>query len=73
MKTKIVNKISNQIIKVVKKKYGKKKNYPLHEPKFFKETIKDVNKTIKSTWVSSKGLEVKNFEKQINLLIKIRI
>ncbi len=25
MKTKIVNKISNQIIKVVKKKYGKKK------------------------------------------------
>ena len=70
MKTKIVNKISNQIIKVVKKKYGKKKNYPLHEPKFFKETIKDVNKTIKSTWVSSKGLEVKNFEKQINLLIK---
>lgn len=70
MKTVIVNKISNEIIGVVKKKYGKKKNYPLHSPKFYKDTFADANKVIRSTWVSSKGNDVQRFEKKLSSLIK---
>ena len=70
MKTAIVNKISNEIIGVVKKKYGKKKNYPLHSPKFYKDTFADTNKVIRSTWVSSKGNEVQRFEKKLSTLVK---
>jgi perosamine synthetase len=66
----IVDKISNEIINIVKKKYGKKKNYPLYLPKFYKDTFADANRVIRSTWVSSKGNEVQRFEKKISSLVK---
>ena len=66
MKTAIVNKISNEIIGVVKKKYGKS----LHSPKFYRDTFADTNRVIRSTWVSSKGNEVQRFEKKLSTLVK---
>ena len=51
-------------------KLRKKKNYPLHSPKFYKDTFADANKVIRSTWVSSKGNDVQRFEKKLSSLIK---
>ena len=70
MKNIIVDKISNEIVNIVRKKYGKRKNYPLHSPKFYPDTFTDVNQVIKSTWVSSKGQEVQKFERKISSLVK---
>ena len=70
MSSKIVSNITNEISKAVKKKYGNKKNYYLYSPKFFKGTLKDLKKTIKSTWVSTKGPQVDLFEKKISKVVK---
>ena len=70
MKNIIVDKMSNEIVNIVRKKYGKRKNYPLHSPKFYPDTFIEVNKVIRSTWVSSKGQEVQKFEKKISSLVK---
>ena len=42
----------------------------MYSPKFYKGTIEDLKKTIKSTWVSTKGPQVEIFEKTIGKLVK---
>ena len=70
MSSNIVANISNEISIVIKKKYGTRKNYHLYSPKFFRGTLRDLNKTIKSTWVSTKGPQVNVFEKEIRNVTK---
>ncbi len=72
MSSKIINKISNEISTIIQKKYGKKNRYDLYIPKFHKETFQDLKKTIKSTWVSTKGPQVGIFEKKISKFIKTK-
>ena len=70
MSSKIIKEISNEISTIIKKQYGIRKNYSLYSPKFYKGTIEDLNKTIKSTWVSTKGPQVEIFEKIISKVIE---
>ena len=70
MSSKIIKKISNEISDIIKKQYGIKNNYHLYSPKFYKGTVEDLKKTIKSTWVSTKGPQVEIFEKTIGKLVK---
>ena len=70
MSSKIIKKISDEISDIIKKQYGIKNNYHLYSPKFYKGTIEDLKKTIKSTWVSTKGPQVEIFEKTIGKLVK---
>lgn len=55
----------NKIIKFIKKKYRKKNFIPLHEPKFIGNEKKYLNKCVDSTFVSSVGNFVNDFEKKI--------
>ncbi len=43
----------------------KKKPLPLHEPRFFGNEVEYLNKSIRSTWVSTSGEYIKKFEKQV--------
>lgn len=70
MSSKLIKKISNEISDIIKKQYGIKNNYHLYSPKFYKGTVEDLKKTIKSTWVSTKGPQVEIFEKTIGKLVK---
>tara|TARA_Y100001958_G_C21240107_1_gene567543 strand:+ start:825 stop:1991 length:1167 start_codon:yes stop_codon:yes gene_type:complete len=72
MNSKIINKITNEISTIIKKKYGKKNRYDLYIPKFHKETFRDLRKTIESTWVSTKGPQVGIFEKKISKVLKTK-
>jgi len=65
MSSKLIKKISNEISDIIKKQYGIKNNYHLYSPKFYKGTVEDLKKTIKSTWVSTKGPQVEIFEKTV--------
>ena len=51
MSSNIVANISNEIPIVIKKKYGTRKNYHLYSQKFFRCTLRDLIKKIKSNWV----------------------
>ena len=55
----------NEFINFVWDIYGKKKNIPLHEPKFIGNEKKYLNQCIKTTFVSSAGKFVSRFEKKI--------
>lgn len=55
------------IIKFVRDLYKSKDFIPLHAPKFIGNEKKYVNKTIDSTYVSSVGKFVDDFEKQVEL------
>jgi len=57
-------KISLSIIRNIKRISNNKLN--LHEPFFFGEETKELNKCIKNTYVSSKSKVVSNFEKKIS-------
>ena len=62
-------KISSDIIKAVKN-LKKKKYTPLHEPFLDANDIKEVNKCLKKTFVSSVSKFTKDFEKKISKLTK---
>ena len=67
MKTKDINNLINKISNVCNfKKTG------LHEPVFSHEEIKFVNKSIKSSMVSSTGGLVNEFEKKNKKICKIK-
>ena len=70
MISKVIENISNEISIVIKKKYGIRTDYNLYSPKFFRGTLKDIGKTIKSNWVSTKGPQVGIFEKKIINIVK---
>jgi perosamine synthetase len=60
------NDIQNlSVIKFIKSIYGKKKLIPLHEPNFSEKEKKYLNECIDSTFVSSVGKFVDEFEKKI--------
>ena len=62
-------KISSDIIKAVKNLKNKKYT-PLHEPLLDANDIKEVNKCLKKTFVSSVSKFTKDFEKKISKLTK---
>ena len=55
----------NEFIDFVKEVYGTKKNIPLHEPKFIGNEKKYLNQCIDTTYVSSVGKFVDQFEEKI--------
>ena len=55
----------NEFIDFVKEVYGTKKNIPLHEPKFIGNEKKYLNQCIDTTFVSSVGKFVDQFEEKI--------
>ena len=55
----------NEFINFVREIYNTKEIIPLHEPKFIGNEKKYVNQCIDSTFVSSVGKFVDNFEKKI--------
>ena len=55
----------NEFIEFVKGVYGTKKNIPLHEPKFIGNEKKYLNQCIDTTFVSSVGKFVDQFEEKI--------
>ena len=69
---KMNNKI-NQILKRLKKTLGKGGKFvPLHEPSISKLDIKSVQKCVKSSFVSSTGKNVLNFENKIKKITNSR-
>ena len=63
----MINNFSKKLTSAIKSITKRKKCY-LHEPYFDNDEIKTLNKCVKSTFVSSVGPDVKNFEKKISKL-----
>ena len=57
--------MNNEFINFVKEVYGTKKNIPLHEPRFIGNEKKYLNQCIDTTFVSSVGKFVDQFEEKI--------
>ncbi len=67
----IKNKKTFEVFKRIKKTLGPVKNFvPLHNPSITKKDIQNVVKCIKSTFVSSTGRNVLDFEKEIKKITK---
>ena len=45
---------------------------PLYKPLISKNEIKNVNACLKSSWISSKGIYIKKFEKKFSSFTKIK-
>ncbi len=63
----MTNNFSKKLTSAIKRITKRKKSY-LHEPYFDNDEVKTLNKCVKSTFVSSVGPDVKNFEKKISKL-----
>jgi perosamine synthetase len=71
MKTNRKNQIS-EVIKFIKKTYNTNEFIPLHEPRFIGSEKKYLNECIDSTFVSSVGKFVDDFEKKISCYVNAK-
>tara|TARA_B100001175_G_scaffold317563_1_gene334977 strand:+ start:896 stop:2083 length:1188 start_codon:yes stop_codon:yes gene_type:complete len=70
-KKSLKNSISNELVKRLQKVCGNKRR-PLHEPLFEGNEKEELIKCINSTYVSSKSIITKNFEKKISKYTKCK-
>ncbi len=60
-----IEKFADELLAFLRRHYGQKSVYPLHEPVFRGKELEYVTETIKSTFVSSVGEYVKRFERAV--------